>query len=38
MGLMLLLLTACSRAPLPPEERYFPLQEGMRWTYRVTIV
>jgi hypothetical protein len=36
VGLILFLLAGCGRPPLPPEERYFPLQEGMRWTYRVT--
>ncbi len=34
--LLLTLLTACDRPELSREERYFPLQEGMRWTYRVT--
>lgn len=31
-----LALIACGKPPLSQEESYFPLQEGMRWTYKVT--
>jgi hypothetical protein len=31
-----LALTACGKPPLSQDESYFPLQEGMQWTYKVT--
>ena len=34
--LYLSLLTGCGHPPSPPQESYFPLKPGMRWTYRVT--
>jgi hypothetical protein len=34
--LILIILSGCSQPPTPPQESYFPLTPGMRWTYRVT--
>ncbi len=36
LSLLPALLAACSEPPTQREESYFPLQPGMRWTYRVT--